>query len=31
MTLGEEFYIYKLLETWQEKNDTILNEMEKNQ
>ena len=27
----EEFYIYKLLETWQEKNDTILNEMEKNQ
>jgi transcriptional regulatory protein LevR/transcriptional regulator with AAA-type ATPase domain len=28
MTLDEEFYIYKLLETWQEKNDTILSESE---
>jgi transcriptional regulatory protein LevR/transcriptional regulator with AAA-type ATPase domain len=28
MTPGEEFYVYKLLETWQEKNDTILSEVE---
>lgn len=27
LNAGEEFYIYKLLETWQEKNDTILSEI----
>lgn len=30
LNAGEEFYIYKLLETWQEKNDTILSEIEQN-
>ena len=28
MTPSEEFYVYKLLETWQEKNDTILSEVD---